>query len=418
MFTRIQASGYRSLKAIDQKLLPFCALVGPNASGKTTFLDVIAFMSDLMSRRGDVAGAIRERSLSFEKLLWRGEGESFQLAVEASIPPAVIAKMAPEKQSFTALRYELEVSLREGEIGLDHENLWLLEPTSNSVEHQVDMFPAPQPQRPNIILRAGKFRRVAIRKNPAGNDNFYPDGAKQTYNPTFRLGRGKSALANLPSDTESFPASTWFRQYLEDGVQKFVLNSEMIRKPSPPGMSARFRTDGSNLPWVISELRNDRDQFNAWLSHVRTALGDIRDIVTIDRPEDRHAYLVIHYDNGAEVPSWLASDGTLRLLALTIPAYLPNVEGTFLIEEPENGIHPRALETVLQSLSSMYRGQVLLATHSPVALDLVKPEQILCFAKDSSGATDIIDGAHHPALREWREGEPDLGVLFASGILS
>ena len=90
----------------------------------------------------------------------------------------------------------------------------------------------------------------------------------------------------------------------------------------------------------------------------------------------------------------------------------------FLIEEPENGIHPRAIETVLQSLGSMYQSQVLVATHSPVALNMLEPSKVLCFAKDTNGATDIISGDEHPALRDWKRGEPDLGVLFASGILS
>lgn len=76
------------------------------------------------------------------------------------------------------------------------------------------------------------------------------------------------------------------------------------------------------------------------------------------------------------------------------------------------------LETVLQSLSSMYRCQVLVATHSPVALNLLEPSDLLCFAKDAAGATDTISGDRHPALRDWKKGEPDLGILFASGILS
>ena len=201
-------------------------------------------------------------------------------------------------------------------------------------------------------------------------------------------------------------------------MQSIVLNSQKIRQPSPPGLGLRFQTDGSNLPWVIDALRRDKQRFQAWLDHVRTALEDIVDIDTVEREEDRHRYLVIHYANHAEVPSWLASDGTLRMLALTIPAYLDDLDGVFLIEEPENGIHPRAIETVIQSLSSIYEGQVLIATHSPVALNLLEPEQVLCFAKDAAGATDIIAGNLHPALSEWRRGHPDLGVLFAAGILS
>jgi predicted ATPase len=172
------------------------------------------------------------------------------------------------------------------------------------------------------------------------------------------------------------------------------------------------------LPWVVDSLRQHDRRFGDWLGHVQTTLPDVLDIDTVERPEDRHRYLVVEYSNGAKVPSWLVSDGTLRLLALTIPAYLPDLRGTFLIEEPENGIHPRAIQSVVQSLSSFYNGQVLLATHSAVALNMVKPEEILCFAKDRSGATDIVEGSEHPALRDWRRGEPDFGVLFASGVLS
>ena len=106
------------------------------------------------------------------------------------------------------------------------------------------------------------------------------------------------------------------------------------------------------------------------------------------------------------------------MLALTIPAYLNDLDDVFLIEEPENGIHPRAIETVMQSLSSIFSGQVLIATHSPVALNLLEARQVLCFAKDASGATDIVAGDRHPALQQWRQGQPDLGVLFAAGILS
>jgi predicted ATPase len=86
------------------------------------------------------------------------------------------------------------------------------------------------------------------------------------------------------------------------------------------------------------------------------------------------------------------------------------------VEEPENGIHPSAVETMFQSLSSVYDAQMLMATHSPVILSIAEPDQVLCFAKTEEGATDIVLGNEHPKLREWR-GETDLGTLLASGVL-
>ncbi|MGB9889853.1 MAG: AAA family ATPase [Anaerolineae bacterium] len=109
-------------------------------------------------------------------------------------------------------------------------------------------------------------------------------------------------------------------------------------------------------------------------------------------------------------------EGRLRLLALTLLAYLPAENVIYLIEEPENGIHPRAIEGVFQSLSSVYEGQVMLATHSALLVGLAKPEQILCFARTERQATDIVRGDEHPALREWR-GEVNLSELYAAGVL-
>ena len=189
-----------------------------------------------------------------------------------------------------------------------------------------------------------------------------------------------------------------------EGVQQIALNSMQLRKPSPPNRGTGFSPDGSNLPWVVWNLEQsaNRERFAEWVDHVRTALPDLESIETVERPEDRHRYLMLHYHGGLKVPSWMASDGTLRLLALTIPAYIPDFKGICLIEEPENGIHPQAVETVFQSLSSVYDAQVLLATHSPVILSVAEADKVLCFKKTDSGATDIVRGSEHPALKDWR----------------
>ncbi len=426
MFSRIQTRHFRSLKTVDQALGPVQALVGPNASGKTTFLDVISLLSDLVRNRGDVRETILSRSSSFDKLIWQGPGDdsgtrtAFQIAVEAPIPGVVAARMAEDKRHYTSVRYELEIGfdVSSNEIGLNHETLWLRTVGDDHQPSQRDMFPLVSEDAPSIFVGNSKRGfKVVMKKTTGGNDNYYTEGAK-SYAPSFRLGRTKLGLAHIPADEVSFPVSSWFRDLLETGVQNVVLNSQVIRQPSPPGLGLRFQTNGANLPWVIAELRRDTQRFHSWLDHVRTALGDIVDIDTVEREDDRHRYLVIKYSNGAIVPSWLTSDGTLRLLALTITAYIRGLSGVFLIEEPENGIHPRAIETVIQSLSSIYDGQVLIATHSPVALNMLDPAQVLCFAKDQTGATDIVAGDRHPALQNWKQGQPDLGVLFAAGILS
>ena len=154
----------------------------------------------------------------------------------------------------------------------------------------------------------------------------------------------------------------------------------------------------------------------AWISRLRTALPDLVNIETIERSEDRHCYLTYQYAGGLVVPSWLVLDSTLRLTAVTLPAYLVGLRGLYLIEEPENRVHPGAMATVLDSLRSMYSAQVLLTTHSPVVLNAVSGSDIICFSKDADGAIDIVLGSEYPRLRE-RQQDADLGTLLAAGVL-
>ncbi len=52
----------------------------------------------------------------------------------------------------------------------------------------------------------------------------------------------------------------------------------------------------------------------------------------------------------------------------------------------------------------------------PYAASVGAPADLLCFAKDEAGATDIVRGDEHPRLKHWK-GELDLGTLFAAGVL-
>lgn len=419
MIRLIEALNFRCLRYVHQPLAPLHVLVGPNASGKTTFLDVVAFLGRLVS--DGVDAAVQERTQNLSDLVWGRQGEVFELAIEAAVPEDRRPHLA---KPFDTIRYEVRIGLdaETRELGILEEKAWLMKQPARTYQ-QRSLFPS-EPSVPETIL-TGKVRsgwQRILTKAHGGNDNFYvevrPEGAGKGWFPSIRLGPRKSALGNLPEDESRFPVATWFRTLLARGVQNLVLNSLLIRRASPPGQVRGFKPDGSNLPWVIAELEqpSQRERLDSWLAHVQTALPDIDNLRTVERAEDKHRYLMIRYRGGLEVPSWMASDGTLRLLALTLPAYLPKFEGVYLIEEPENGVHPQAVETVYQSLSSVYDAQILLATHSPVILSLAEAKDVLCFKKTSAGATDIIRGSEHPELRDWR-GQPNLSVLFASGVL-
>ena len=418
MITLIEALNYRCLRYISRPLKPFHVLVGPNASGKTTFLDVVGLLQDLVSDGLDAA--LEKRTRNPQELLFRREGDRFELAIEARIPDEL--RVLTARPELGTARYEVAIGLDETERQFEFKaEKFLLKEDRVVNPEQRELFPALH-HISNSLLTPGRQpdAKPVVNKVPGGNDNFYSEIQPKTrkgWLPSFRLGGQRSALGNLPAIEDSFPVATWFREYLGTGVQRLVLNSLEIRQPSPKTRGKGFRPDGSNLPWVVDSLREKNwEQYCDWIAHLQTALPDLEGIKTFERPEEGHRYMIYEYADGLNVPSWLVSDGTLRLTALTLPAYLIDLEGIYLIEEPENGIHPGAVSTAYDSLSSMYEAQVLLATHSTVVLNAAELDDVLCFAKDETGATDIVLGSEHPMLRNW-QGQVDLGTLLAAGVL-
>jgi predicted ATPase len=421
LIRRIQVLHYRGLKYIDVKLSNFQILIGPNASGKSTFLDVINLLRDILN--DSIRPAIEKRASSFGELIYNKQGNGFEIALELEIPTEV--KQNLENKDYSFVRYEISLQLdNEKGVIINNENVWLIKELSKE-EHQHSLmqsflfpiFPG-EHEEPESLIPKRKHTpvgwRSVISKTP-NNDYFRSENTK--WNMTYRFGPLKSSLVGMPEDEERFPVVLWTRNFLMEGIQFLQLDSSLMRWSCRPDAPLTFQTDGSNLPKVIQHLNREKPDFFArWLKHVQSILPDIIDIKIKEKTEDRSLYLNILYRNNLELPSWLISDGTLRLLAQTIIAYLPERDKIYMIEEPENGLHPLAIEGIFQSLSSVYENQILLATHSPAILRLTEPSQILCFSKAPSGAVDIVNGQNHPRLKDWKK-DVDLATLHAAGVL-
>ena len=421
MIRRIQALNYRCLRHVDVKLDRFHVMVGPNASGKSTLFDAVAFLGDLVADGLDAA--LERRTRNFQDLVWGRpkEGLGFELAVEFDIPEPLLAQL-PQERDYRVFRYEVAVRETDGDVRIDSERgLLIPDPAAPPLKEQ-ELFPNPAPP-PASILVGGNRRgiRTILSKSPQAQDNFNVETSSRSgkgWATSIAFGHRRSTLGNLPESPKNFPVSTYVKQVLGSSIKSFFLDSMSMREASAPAKRGHgIAQDGSNLPWIIKRLKVEHpNSYEKWLSHIRTTLSELDYVDVVEREDDRHAYLKLRYKTGVEIPSWTASDGTLRLLALTLPAYLPGSDEIYLLEEPENGIHPLAVDCVFQSLRSVYGSQVLIATHSPVVLRMAPREVALCFAKDSDGATYIVRGNAHPRLRDWK-GSPNMEVLFATGVI-
>ncbi|WP_149263459.1 AAA family ATPase [Actinomadura sp. K4S16] len=427
MITRIEAYGYRCFPQLGIDLDRYQVLAGANGAGKSTLLDIPPLIGDLLGKRNAVSAFLGRRSPnmppragSLLELLYKREGSSIAFAVEAQLPDAIIEAFADRSFSIlvqhspTHLRYELMLDIDSNELRVSTEHLFLFS------EHGALPSKGGFPQGEKAGPEPGDWQSV-IRRTHSDPTKFVPETTTQSTDiPALRIPSGQLALGAVPADPTLFPAALWFSELLREGVVFFEPDWDQLRQPAPPGERRQLLRSGRNAPWLALDLsQQDPDRFSLWIDHVRTALPQVAGIEVIEREEDHHAYFSVEYEGGYRVTSSGLSDGTLRILAMTLLPYLDDgvLPRLLVTEEPENGVHPRAIETIVDSLNSLYESQVWVSTHSPIVLAHTDLSDVLTARLNRDGSVSVIPGKEHPRLRDWK-GSLDIGTLFAAGVLS
>src|SRR5205809_572087 len=106
MLKRIHIRGYKSLVDLEVTLQPLCVIFGPNAAGKSNFLDALQILSRLATSRTvkdafqpPYRGAPLE-SFTFEAAGISGlldkETAAFSIEVDVELSPAIIERVNHE----------------------------------------------------------------------------------------------------------------------------------------------------------------------------------------------------------------------------------------------------------------------------------------------------------------------------------
>ncbi|MFO0959423.1 MAG: AAA family ATPase [Isosphaeraceae bacterium] len=204
-------------------------------------------------------------------------------------------------------------------------------------------------------------------------------------------------------------------------IQLPTAGPTMISNGLPDSVGANeLGGDGSGVPALLDYLlRRDRNRFFKFVEAMRGQVPGLDDI-NIRTPEASKRSLEFVINGGLIIPASEASAGVRLLLYYMAQVFHPNPPDILLIEEPENGIHPKRLKEVVRLLRGIATGghtghpsQVILSTHSPYLLDFVIPEvdQVLVFRRkeDGSRTVDPLDGER---LREFLENEFLLGEIW------
>ena len=386
----LHIKGMLSFQDMSIDMRPLNVLIGPNASGKSNLIEIIALLQALPR---DLAGFVRE-SGGIDDWLWKGKKSQNKLTQEGSIE--VVLDSPPYFVAATPLRYTLAINNF-----LQQTNV-LLEVLENVRTHPGQ----DKPYQYFRMLAGGGSLSLSGREGEVARDI-----AAGTLTP------GQSIFHEI-RDPISHQEMFWVRLELEKfhfyREWKMGKNSA-ARKPQRTDFPTNsLAEDFSNLALVLNEI-----QRQASFQEIEENLQQFYDLyeqVGIGIQANTAQLWIREKGLNNVVPATRLSEGTLKFLALLVILCHPTPPPFICIEEPDLGLHPDLIPQIARLLkSASERTQLIITTHSKALIDEFSddPESVVVCERNFDAGTEF-KRLSADKLEKWLE-RYELGELWEKG---
>ena len=346
--SHIELANWKNFRAVNVDLPDRVFLVGPNASGKSNFLDAFRFLRDLVLPGGGLQKACSDR----------GSVSKIRCLAAHQYPEVTIA-----------------AELAEGD-----KRLWRYEIA----------FTQDNNRNPLLTREVVRHGELVILQRPDADDKQDPPRLSQT------------ALEQINANLRFRDIARFF-----ESISYLHLVPQIIRNPGSLSDNGSM-LDAYGRHFLERVAKTPENTRNARLRKIHHALviavPQLKDL-RLEKDVRGVPHLVGVYEHwrpkGANQNEEQFSDGTLRLLGFLWA--LQEGEGPLLLEEPELSLHSgvvRRLAGLIHRMQKASKRQVLVSTHSAELLDVqgIGGEEVLMFKPDVEG-TQVIQAASIPEIR-------------------
>lgn len=427
MLTRLKVKGFKNLVDVDVRFGPFTCFAGANGVGKSNLFDAIMFLSDLAAKPlMEAALSVRSeggRSPNVRGLFTRAGDVYFDkmtFEAEILIPPEGVDDLGQEaKATTTFLRYVLVLAYRSSDANADAGALEIAKEELTYVKkHEAKSelaFPHSKAFRDSLRLRGRRAPFISTSPpsegsaqirvhNDWGGGETYPGGGKPR---SFLAARLPRTILSTATAAES-PTALLARREMQSW-RMLQLEPSAMRSPDNYQGPSRVDSHGAHLPATLARLTRIhhgriaghgadaavavRARIAGRLSSLIEGVRDVR--VDADDRRELLTLIVTDVDKTSHEARAL-SDGTLRFLALAILEQDPEAKGLLCLEEPENGIHPARIPSILSLLRDLAVDaeapvgadnplrQVIINTHSPAVVGYLHDDDLLVVIPEPS----------------------------------
>lgn len=384
MITYIKINGFKSFQNFEMEFTPLTIIAGANAAGKSNLFDALRLLSRLAevdrihtAFREEQRGEMRELFTQYDE----GEcAEVMQFKVEMVVNKNITdAWGASGTLKYTRLRYELKIRHFVNENGLD--DLEVIYESLNTIKHKEDNWVRLLPRetleewRPKVVT--GK-RGVPYIHTDTQEDIpvvIVPQDGKQGNKRSIIL---KHATRTILSSFDSidFPHILAAKEEIQSW--RFLqLNPDDLRQPTSKKTGEdTISISGKNLAAALYRIKQNDSYALVEISRkLNQFIPNYTDVLVKDDVENKQYIIYLRGEDGKEYSSRVLSEGTLRILTLCILEQDEKYTGLLCFEEPENGIHPFRIKTMVELLKDLSTDfldiesplrQVIVNTHSPI----------------------------------------------------
>jgi predicted ATPase len=185
-----------------------------------------------------------------------------------------------------------------------------------------------------------------------------------------------------------------------------------------------LKPDGRNLPAILYFLKHNHPMYFGQIQGMaQIVMRHLNEMILepVTLPDGRKTIELRWTDKGDPGSSFSAyqlSDGTLRFIALATLFLQESPPAIIIIDEPELGIHPRALSLLAEmiQLAGSIDRQVIVATQSGSLVDHFVPEDLVVIDRSRHGDYTVFARPAPGSLDRWLE-EETLGDLWERGVV-
>ncbi len=418
-----KAKNFRSLQDVtlgrlwnqreSEALTPMTAVIGKNGVGKSTLFDAFGFLSDCLKMGVEEACDAR------------GRGGFLRLRSQGQAGPIEFQVYYKEDRSARPITYEVAI-----DIDQSGRPFVLRERLRQRRKGQRRGWPFSF-----LILENGSG--VAWKGEEEGFDESEDDirvfdlianvrnettGEESKETEVVELDDGRRlGIATLGS-LKQHPRIAAFRRFLE-GWYLSYFTPDAARSLPLAGPQRRLNMHGDNLGNVVQYMEREHPQrFQIILQSIARKIPGIEKIDTEKTADGR--LLLRFNDRGFEDPFYAQqmSDGTLKIFAYLLLLEDPNPPPFLCIEEPENGLYHKLLESLAGEFRAhasgrKNRSQVFVTTHQPYLVDALSPNEVWILRKREDGFSYVQRASDIETVRAMVDEGLPLGGLWYSDYL-